>query len=55
MSAKDVIRTVVLPPYWLTKAWSGAKRRGLEKITLDQINAEIETERRDQQPTPDRG
>ncbi len=54
MSVQDFIRTVAPPPDWLTKAWSGTKPRGLEKITLDEINAEIEAERRDRQPAPDR-
>jgi prevent-host-death family protein len=54
MSVQDFIRTVAPPPDWLAKAWSGAKRRGLETVTLDEINAEIEAHRRDQPPAPDR-
>ena len=53
MSVQDFIRTVAPPPDWLTKAWSGARRRGLDKITLDEINSEIEAERRDRS-APDR-
>jgi prevent-host-death family protein len=41
MSVHDFIRTVAPPPDWLTKAWAGAKRRGLDKLTLDDIDAEI--------------
>ncbi len=54
MSVQDFIRTVAPPPDWLTKAWSGASRRGLEKITLEEIDAEIEAERRDRKPASDR-
>ena len=46
MSVQDFIRTVAPPPDWLQKAWAGAKRRGLDKMTLDEINAEIGAQRR---------
>lgn len=45
MSVQDFIRTVAPPPDWLTKAWAGAKRRGLDAITLDDIEAEIDGHR----------
>jgi hypothetical protein len=35
------------PPAWLQDAWAGAKRRGLEALTLDDINAEIDAHRRE--------
>jgi prevent-host-death family protein len=41
MSVQDFIRTAAPPPDWLTKAWAGAKRRGLDAMTPDEINAEI--------------
>ena len=41
MSVQDFIRTAAPPPDWLTKAWAGAKRRGLDAVTPDEINAEI--------------
>lgn len=47
MSVKDFIRTMAPPPKWLERAWSGAKRRGLEKLTLADINAEIRAHRRE--------
>jgi prevent-host-death family protein len=47
MSVQDFIRTVAPPPDWLTKAWAGAKRRGLDKLTLDDIDAEIAAYRRE--------
>ena len=34
---------------WLTKAWSGAKRRGLDAMTPDEINAEIAAHRHEKE------
>ena len=47
MSVQDFIRTVAPPPDWLQKAWTSAKRSGLDTMTLDEINAEIGAYRRD--------
>ena|SRR5277367_6079435 len=41
MSVQDFIRTVAPPPDWLQKAWKGAKRRSLDKLTTADVNAEI--------------
>jgi prevent-host-death family protein len=41
MSVKDYIRIASPPPDWLQKAWDGAKRRGLDKLTPTDIDAEI--------------
>ena len=41
MSVQDFIRTVAPPPDWLQKAWSGAKQRGLDKLTPADVDAEI--------------
>jgi hypothetical protein len=49
MSVQDFIRTAAPPPDWLTKAWAGAKRRGLETLTLDEINAEIDAYRNEKE------
>jgi len=45
MSVQDFVRTAAPPPDWLQKAWAGAKRRGLDALTLDDINTEINTHR----------
>jgi prevent-host-death family protein len=50
MSVQDFIRTVAPLPDWLAKAWAGAKRRGLETITLEEIDAEIDEHRREKKP-----
>ena len=47
MSVQDFIRTAAPPPDWLQKAWAGAKRRGLDTLTLDDINTEIDAARRE--------
>jgi hypothetical protein len=51
MSVQDFIRTAAPPPDWLQQAWTGAKRRGLDALTLDDINAEIDAHRREQKPS----
>ena len=45
MSVQDFVRTAAPPPDWLQKAWAGAKRRGLDALTLNDINAEINAHR----------
>src|SRR4029077_11266589 len=50
MSVQDFIRTAAPPPDWLTKAWAGAKRRGLDAVTPDEINAEIAAHRTKRNP-----
>jgi prevent-host-death family protein len=47
MSVQDFVRTTAPPPDWLEKAWNGAKKRGLDKLTADDINAEISAHRRE--------
>jgi prevent-host-death family protein len=52
MSVQDFVRTAAPPPDWLQKAWAGAKRRGLEALTPEDINAEITAHRRSKKDTP---
>ena len=47
MSVQDFIRTAAPPPDWLEKAWNGAKKRGLEKLSAPEIDAEIASYRRE--------
>lgn len=46
ISVQDFIRLAAPPPDWLQKAWSGAKRRGLDALTHADIDAEIAAHRR---------
>jgi|SRR5665213_3400244 len=55
MSVQDFIRTAAPPPDWLQKAWAGAKRRGLDGLSLDDINAEIAAHRAENGATADSG
>ena len=52
MSVQDFIRTAAPPPDWLEKAWTGAKQRGLDKLTPGDIDAEITAYRRKNDPAP---
>jgi len=46
MSVQDFIRTTAPPPDWLEKAWNGARKRGLNKLSVSDIDAEISSYRR---------
>jgi prevent-host-death family protein len=46
MSVQDFIRTTAPPPDWLEKAWTGAKKKGLDKLSAADIDAEISAYRR---------
>jgi prevent-host-death family protein len=45
MSVRDFIRIAAPPPDWLEKAWAGARRRGLDALTSQDIDAEIAAHR----------
>jgi prevent-host-death family protein len=47
MSVQDFIRTAAPPPDWLENAWNGAKKRGLDKLSAAEIDAEISAHRRE--------
>ena len=47
MSVEDFIKTVSPPPKWLEKAWTSAKKRSLDKLTPQEIDAEIKAYRRE--------
>jgi prevent-host-death family protein len=58
MSVQDFIRSTAPAPDWLQKAWRGAKRRGLDKLTSADIDNEIAAYRREKRrasrPQPNR-
>lgn len=41
ISVEDFIRIAAPPPDWLEKAWNGARKRGLDRLTPAEIDAEI--------------
>ena len=45
MSVKDYIRTVAPTPKWLEEAWEGARQRGIDQLTPEEIDAEIQAYR----------
>lgn len=47
MSVQDFIRTVAPPPDWLEKAWTGARRRGIDTLTSTTIDAKVSLHRHD--------
>ena len=50
MSVQDFIRTAAPPPDWLQKAWTSAKRRGLDTLTPADVDAEIAAHRHKPNP-----
>ena len=47
LSVQDYLASVPSAPDWLREAWAGAKRRDLEKLTMDEIDAKINTQKRE--------
>lgn len=47
MSVDDFIRTIAPPPGVLKEIWAESKRKGLNKLTMREINAEIAACRRE--------
>ena len=47
LSVSDYVKTFAPPPGWLEKSWESAKRQGLDKLTIKEIDAEIATSRRE--------
>ena len=47
MSLKDSINTIAPTPAWLKAIGDEAKRKGLNKLTMHQIDAEIAATRRE--------
>ena len=51
MSIKDYLDTVAPAPAWLKRSWAAAKRAGVAKMSLRDIDAEIRRHRREKQKT----
>jgi len=47
LSVTDYVKTFAPPPDWLEKSWQSAKRHGLDKLTIKEIDAEIAASRRE--------
>jgi hypothetical protein len=44
---QTIVRAVSEPPEWLQKAWRGAKERGVDQLTREDIQVEIDAYRRE--------
>ncbi len=47
LSVADFVKTLAPPPDWLTDIQDEARRKGLDKLTMREIDYEIKTARRD--------
>ena len=45
LSVKDFVKTLAPPPDWLEKSWESARRHGLDKLTMEDIDIEISAHR----------
>lgn len=52
MGIKDFVRTIAPAPGWLKGIWADAERKGLDKLTMREIDAEISAYRRGQAKKP---
>jgi len=49
MGLKDYIDTIAPAPEWLREIWAESKRKGTDKLTMREIDAEIAAFRKEQQ------
>ena len=47
LSVTDYVKTFAPPPDWLERSWDSAKRQGLDKLSVKEIDAEIAASRRE--------
>ena len=47
LSVQDYLASVPNAPEWLREAWAGTKKRDLEKLTMEEIDAKINALRRE--------
>ena len=51
LSVQDYLENVTAAPDWLRQAWAGAKNRGLDKLTREEIDSEVDAYRREKLAT----
>jgi prevent-host-death family protein len=49
MSIKDYLDTIAPAPAWLTQSWATAKRSGVAKMSMRDIDGEIRRNRREKE------
>ena len=47
MSVEDFLENASDAPEWLKRSWAGAKERGVDKLTMEEIDEEIAAYRRE--------
>jgi prevent-host-death family protein len=47
MSLEDYVEAIAPPPAWLKRLWAASERRGTDRLSMRQINAEIAAARRE--------
>ena len=47
MSMEDYVSTMAPPPTWLKRIWAASERRGTNRLTMRDIDAEIASARRE--------
>ena len=52
LSVNDFVKTLAPPPDWLKDIQDDAKRKGLDKLTMADIDAEIAAARRNRKQPP---
>jgi prevent-host-death family protein len=54
LSVQDYLENTANAPAWLSEAWAGARERGVDKLTMDEINEEIAIYRREKRASATR-
>ena len=47
LSVQDYLESVAAAPNWLRQAWADAKKRGLARLTMEAIDAEVDIYRQE--------
>jgi hypothetical protein len=55
LSVSDYVKTFAPPPDWLKAIQADAKRKGLDKLTMEEIDVEIAAARRERRERRTRG
>lgn len=49
LGVQDYLESVAAAPDWLRQAWAGAKKRGLDRLTMEEIDGEVSAYRKEKQ------
>ena len=54
LSVQDYLENTANAPAWLREAWAGARKRGVDTLTMNEIDEEIAAYRREKQASETR-